>query len=398
MASPSKGMAMDHQHDSDHEVRMNILNQLASTHSVPQPEVPAVPVVSVVHAGVQHAVLSMPEVHEVPPPVPARTRRIAMFGSSLNPVTHAHVAIVDALAAMHPGARNQGRSSSVSSSSVSRACFGGSEDADGEFLYDEVWVLPVFTHADAEKYRHLADVPGRTPEQEEQYQIFLKKSALRDSYNQRLELCRIAFAGRARVMVKDHERTLWSLFPTYREGPDSGPARTNCEHYPGTLHLARWMLGKERYPGQGLDQGDFTFAGEQAGGTQYAWFMGQDTWGSYAKGRWVGGYELQTLFSLINAPRDGIACGPLPSRTDSLESGGLDDLVLPRSSSTLARASASVGSLDGLLDQVPKEVAGAILEAGMYTLKHTQGVPSPPPPRTTDQAIPHAVCTRAAWV
>ena len=42
------------------------------------------------------------------------------------------------------------------------------------------------------------------------------------------------------------------------------------------------MLGVEKY------EGDSTFAKEQANGTEFAWFMGQDTWESYVRGGWVG--------------------------------------------------------------------------------------------------------------
>lgn len=42
------------------------------------------------------------------------------------------------------------------------------------------------------------------------------------------------------------------------------------------------MLGVEKY------EGDSTFAEEQENGTEFAWFMGQDTWESYVRGGWVG--------------------------------------------------------------------------------------------------------------
>ena len=135
-------------------------------------------------------------------------RLIALFGSSLNPVTRGHIAIVRALLQEKRGrhflhVNDQERNDdddddTTDGDAVSRGADATVNDprsaADAsEPLFDEVWVGPVYSHPDVEKYRHLADMDtnDRTPEQEEQFEIYVKKRQLRDNFEARVALCRV---------------------------------------------------------------------------------------------------------------------------------------------------------------------------------------------------------------
>jgi hypothetical protein len=121
-------------------------------------------------------------------------RLIALFGSSLNPVTRAHGDIVRALLELKHAQHAQDHGGGAAGDN------GDSGGDDSEMLdridperplFDGVWILPVFSHPDVEKYRFLCDVPDQSPEQAEQFDIFLKKKALRDSFDDRVALCRV---------------------------------------------------------------------------------------------------------------------------------------------------------------------------------------------------------------
>lgn len=118
-------------------------------------------------------------------------RLIALFGSSLNPVTRGHVAIVDALLAEKRCWHLDENLSAIDSPGP--GCDGCDEVEDPDRpLFDEVWVGPVYSHPDVEKYRHLERIADRTEEQQAQYVTFLKKQALKDSFDERVSLCRVS--------------------------------------------------------------------------------------------------------------------------------------------------------------------------------------------------------------
>ena len=119
-----------------------------------------------------------------------RKRLIALFGSSLNPVTRGHVALVDALLA-EKRSWHLDENLSETDSPVLDADGCDEVDDPDKPLFDEVWVGPVYSHPDVEKYRHLEHVHDRTEEQQAQYVTFLKKQALKDSFDERVSLCRV---------------------------------------------------------------------------------------------------------------------------------------------------------------------------------------------------------------
>ena len=155
---------------------------------------------------------------------PRRPKRVALFGSSLNPVTRGHVAIVEALLAMtrrgcgkdwrsevEPLAVQMDQNNSDGPTENSHSNNSGSGDGtttnpdtgngngnttdkednleDDEPLFDEVWVGPVYSHPDVEKYRHLAHKLDLTDEEQRHYETYIKKRQLRDSFDDRLTLC-----------------------------------------------------------------------------------------------------------------------------------------------------------------------------------------------------------------
>eukprot|EP00591_Stephanopyxis_turris_P009531 CAMPEP_0195521832 /NCGR_PEP_ID=MMETSP0794_2-20130614/19451_1 /TAXON_ID=515487 /ORGANISM="Stephanopyxis turris, Strain CCMP 815" /LENGTH=332 /DNA_ID=CAMNT_0040651455 /DNA_START=185 /DNA_END=1179 /DNA_ORIENTATION=- len=289
-----------------------------------------------------------------------RPKLIAMFGASLNPVTLAHVAIVQALLDEKWNAHVRENLCGAGNS----LCDPEAPDNDAP-LFDEVWVLPVYSHPDVEKYKHIQHINNRTPEQDELLDIYRKKKELHDSFNDRVRLCQVAFADHPRVKVKTYERDLWEFFDTFEpERFDQSP-RSHGEKYAGTLHLIRWILGAESY------EGDSTFKAHQAAGTEFAWFMGQDTWASYVKGHWMGKFELQTRVHLVNAPRDGRKCGPLVPVPGTKPPIALDHLDVIPTSSTEARKCAQEHDGQALRKQVPEMVADYIEKHNLYSAART---------------------------
>ena len=118
-----------------------------------------------------------------------------MFGASLNPVTLAHVAIVQALLDEKWNAHVRENLCGAGNS----LCDSEAPDNDAP-LFDEVWVLPVYSHPDVEKYKHIQHIKNRTPEQDELLDIYRKKKELHDSFNDRVRLCQVRW-----------HRILWSL-------------------------------------------------------------------------------------------------------------------------------------------------------------------------------------------
>lgn len=135
-------------------------------------------------------------------------RMIALFGSSLNPVTHAHVAIVRALSEKKKNQHQHLPQHSVTEYAPRQSSQAHSEQPtetaeldqkkvqspprqQEEYLFDEIWVLPVFGHPDAEKYKHVESLDSRSKQQEHQLRIVRKKSFLRQSFDQRVHLCKV---------------------------------------------------------------------------------------------------------------------------------------------------------------------------------------------------------------
>ena len=278
----------------------------------------------------------------------------------------------------------------------------------------KVWVLPVYSH------RYVENLRGKPREDwtDEERGNYAKKCMLTDTYEDRMRMCKAAFAAgagagaRARgqgqgqgqgggrrgvVLVQRHEERLAALFQLRARAAHAhgqGQGRGGTVPYPGTIDLVRWILGEARYPG------DTTFAAGQGRGDTYDWVMGQDTFNDYAGGKWAGGFSLSALVGLVRIPRPGVAAGAGAAGAAAEEAAGagaprgacgacgacgaddgwrvgVDTLALdvPDTSSTKARGAAAAlggaggGGEDGLgvlRANVSASVAAYIAEHGLY--------------------------------
>jgi len=242
-------------------------------------------------------------------------RTIGLFGSSVNPPTPAHVAIVAALAAR---------------------C-------------DEVWVLPVYSHSDVGMLG--AKLKRGETLTEEEDTIFKKKSGLPKTFDLRCTLCRLAFEGFPNVFVKTYEK---ELSETFRDG------------YPGTEDLVRYFINQSSLnsptssprTGQVHEEGGIPrpFRPDFAQNNQYVFAMGQDTMNSYVKGDW-GGRELERLVTLLRIKRDG---EPLHKEAEPFEELQIED-GFSDVSSTKARKAWLAHDADALKKNVSPAVAKYLL-------------------------------------
>lgn len=187
--------------------------------------------------------------------------RILLFGSSANPPTgeQGHLGLVRWVV-----------------ETADHAALGGP--------VDELWILPVYRHAFAEK-------SGLVP------------------FEHRFEMCRLCFEDRDwrfPVRVCDVERTL---------------ARTYPDVSLGTIDLVDHL--EARHPQ-----------------TRFVFLMGADTAADLLAGRWKRGDELRARVDLVVVPRDGDEVTAEPGLSVAWGAPRLE------ASSTRARKAAAAGQLD----------------------------------------------------
>ena len=129
-----------------------------------------------------------------------RPRSVCLFGTSADPPTGVggHRGIVMALSNLAlPAARQPSASAGAGEDSCGRSAAAGSGSIVGnkvetsstrqQLRFDEIRVIPVYRH------------------------MFNSKRGNQTSYNDRLEMCRLAFEGIDRVTVSDCERRCFDL-------------------------------------------------------------------------------------------------------------------------------------------------------------------------------------------
>lgn len=119
-----------------------------------------------------------------------RPRSICLFGTSADPPTGigGHRGIAMALSnLLLSSAERQPVTSETSGSTCVESNDSDTNDSSQQFRFDEIRVVPVYRH------------------------MFASKRGKQASYDDRLEMCRLAFEGIERVTVSDCERRCFDL-------------------------------------------------------------------------------------------------------------------------------------------------------------------------------------------
>ena len=189
-----------------------------------------------------------------------RTKNIALFGLSANPVTDrgGHGEIVKALLAM-------------------------------EMRYDEVWVVPVYRHAFESKNNAMLLQPGSTSDKSSSE----KERTKMPNFQQRCEMCEKQFSASAeegmhiaRVKVKriELEATEWKRKVT-------GDADATIVGTFELLEYLRNVYDKEKE----ID--------DEKRDVEYTFVMGRDAYDDLIAGKWIRGDEILKTTNIVVVPR-----------------------------------------------------------------------------------------------
>ena len=257
-----------------------------------------------------------------------RTKNIALFGLSANPVTDrgGHGEIVKALLAM-------------------------------EMTYDEVWVVPVYRHAFESKNNAMLLQPGSTSDKSSSE----KERTKMPNFQQRCEMCEKQFSipGEGKTSVQRVKVRRIELEATEWKRKVTGDANATIV---GTFELLDYLRNVYE-----KEKDDF-----EKRNIEYTFVMGKDAYDDLIGGKWIRGDEILKTTNLVVVPRISSTAPTTATATPTMIKEAksvvfLDNISGLRDvSSTAVREAINSGNKPSTIEELNPFVAEFIEENRLY--------------------------------